>query len=138
MINKSLYLPHGFVPVMIYKKNIYSKNARRIAWLLLVLFIAFSIQLPLVDREVYKNDQTAGAVLIDMQDCLAANSVYQAPMAKSDIGQHRTIVTLFFKTGYSLVPGLGCESEIMQKQPVEKIFPLSTIPVYLFDRILRI
>ncbi len=105
-------------------------------WLLL-LFVVFSIQLPLLNTEVYK-DYISDHVLVDLQESITTSSVYHAPFTKYDFGQHRSIVIHLHKPATWSLSSVNDLQEMIQKQLAETIFPQSTIPSYLFDRVLRI
>ena len=112
----------------------YSGNNKLAAWLLLALFVAFSIHTSLFQKEVYENMHAAEHVLI--AECIEANSIYQHPVVKYDTGQHRFVV-LFLKFAYYASTILNNEPEIKRKQSAG-FFPLPIIPTYLFDCVLRI
>ena len=122
---------------MIQKNRKYHKNERLIAYMLLVIFVCVSIQLPLLNQEVYKNDHITGYVLVGLQESINANSIYKAPTLKFGFGQYK-VVSYFHRL---LNVSLFCfnrNPEILQKLLAGSNFPRSSIPSYIFDRVLRI
>jgi hypothetical protein len=101
------------------------------------MFVFFSIQLPVLNREVCENSHIAELVLVGLQESITANSIYHAPAFKYDFGQQRVVMYLHKLINWSL-PGFNREAGILQKLPAGTTFPLLTIPAYIFDRVLRI
>jgi hypothetical protein len=117
----------------------YHKNDRLklVAYLLLVVFMSFSIQLPLLNKEVHENDHITEQILIGLQESITANSIYQAPTFKYDFGQYRVVLYFHKLINWSLFC-FSNESGTLQKPTTGGTFPLSTIPTYILDRVLRI
>ncbi len=133
------YICHRILnQIMLRLKETNNKNNRLTAWLLLILFVCFSIQIPILSTEVRETGQMTELAWANLEDCIAGNSIYQAPVVKHDIGQHRVIMIYCIKSGGLLIPGLNQESETILKQPTETFFPTAVIPAYLFERVLRI
>ncbi|MDR1154467.1 MAG: hypothetical protein LBL04_07130 [Bacteroidales bacterium] len=119
------------------KKYHKSDRLRLAAYLLLVIFMSFSIQLPLLNKEVHENDHITEQILIGLQESITANSIYQAPTFKYDFGQHRVALYFHKLLKWSLFC-FNSESGTIQKPTARDTFPLSTIPAYILDRVLRI
>ena len=113
------------------------RNDRLAACLLLVIFVIFPIQLPLLSCEVNENNYNVEKVLIflHLQDSFAACSNYFAPTVKFDFGQQRVIPLHFMKlVNWSLS---ALNQEQVETQNRRAPIPLSSIPVYIIVRVLR-
>ena len=110
-------------------------NERLAAYLLLAMFVIFSIQMPLLSSETVENSHKTEKTQIVLDERLAANSNYcAAPAVKYDLGQHRTVSLYFLKTiNWSLL-ALSREHGITNRlSPVA----VSSAPLYITVRVLR-
>ena len=113
------------------------RNERLAACLLLVIFVIFSIQIPLLSCEANENSHNASKALIvlHLQDSLVACSNYCAPTVKFDFGQHRVIPLHFLKlVNWSLS---AFNHEQVKTPNRISSFPLFSVPVYIIARVLR-
>jgi len=105
------------------------------AILLLVLFVIFSIQLPLLSYEANENTATNGKQLILQQDYLVSiSSYYAANTLKFDFGKHRISSFLFLKLENWTLIAYSRKYEI-----TERLFllPFSSVPIYILVQVLR-
>ena len=111
-------------------------NERLAAYLLLSMFVIFSIQMPLLSSETIENNNKTEKALIVLGERLAANKNYcAAPTVKFDLGQYRSTVSLYFLKflNWSLL-AINREHGITNRLSSVSI---SSVPVYITVRVLR-
>jgi hypothetical protein len=112
-----------------------SKNNNLIA--ILLLFVFFSIQFPLVNIEKVERYFNEEQILVDLRENMFANSFYFAATFKCDFGKYPSFHYFHKFVNRSLLV-FNRTSLTLQKISAETLFSQSKIPVYIFVRILRI
>ncbi len=117
-------------------KNSYSNKLT--AWALLTLFLSFSLSAPLFHDEAANKSSVATATTIDLLGSVTINNFYNALNTKPELGKYRFASISWFTFGDISIHHFRSKFFTLIKQPVGQCFPLSTVPAYLFDRVLRI
>ncbi len=118
-------------------KGIYSIRSRSAAWVMLALFMFFSLSAPMLGMEIVEKQLVKQAV-IDIPQSLAVNKNFQPADGKYDFGQQRITSIFSLECGGLLTAHIARVSEDLQRQLSTISFPLFTIATYLFDCVFRI
>ncbi|MDR2036447.1 MAG: hypothetical protein LBQ60_00840 [Bacteroidales bacterium] len=123
--------------LFMHQENTYSKRDRIISYWLMIIFVCFSFSAFSFSTQDFENGHPAHA-LIDLPGNLSVNFMYHTSAIKYDFGNHRNMDGFPFDSFALYSSVLNQFYQHALKQSTEDFFPLSTIPVYLLERILRI